>query len=316
MKVERKLLLELKEEGKQKGAIGITGMDSHFVHHAGSGNIEFLSIGSAVHSAGNNADVLRFSSSVDAEELYCNEDAGYLPKRFVIGNIAYSNGIGRSITGAFKTLARGEIKEYSDIFNHTRHVALERIVEEARKNNANAVLSIETKILPYSVGVNEMLMIGTASHNENLPEQFRANPVSSDLSASELWSLTNMNMVPMKLVLGTSVYSLGMVGNITSVFKSFVKGELNQLTTLIYDAREQAIGLLNDEAKSMGADMVLGTKTYMYEIGNGLIEFFAIGTAVKKADFVKTKSDHLISQAIIEDRDSYFDYPTFNFGGQ
>ena len=55
----------------------------------------------------------------------------------------------------------------------------------------------------------------------------------------------------------------------------------SDLTTLIYDAREHAIGLIRDEATAIGADDVVGIKTHIHEHGN-LIEFMAIGTAVKK----------------------------------
>ena len=307
----------LEKEAAEKGALGITGVDSNLVQHPG--NIEFLSLGSAVHSGNNSKDKLGFSSSIDAEELFCNHDAGYEPVKFVLGNIAYSMGAGRGIVGAFKTLGRGEIKEYSDIFNHTRHIALERIVKEAKEAGANSVLNITTKVLPFygstsNAGATEMLMVGTASNNPLLPASFTQNPVSSDLSSSEMWSLTQLGYMPLKLVLGTAVYSLGALGGITSWLKSFSKGEIPELTSLIYDAREHAIGLIQDEAKGLGADMVVGTKTYMYELSPGLIEFMAIGTALKKVDFVKTKSQELPAQAIIQDQDSYFDKPGFDFG--
>ncbi len=65
-----------------------------------------------------------FSTSGDGQELYCQLDAGYTPMQFVFGNVAYSIGIGGGILGALKSLGRGEIKEFSDIFNATRHLAL------------------------------------------------------------------------------------------------------------------------------------------------------------------------------------------------
>ena len=47
-----------------------------------------------------------------------------------------------------------------------------------------------------------MLMIGTASHNTALPEQAAGDPVTSDLTCEEMWNLTNMGYMPLKLVLG------------------------------------------------------------------------------------------------------------------
>ena len=60
-------------------------------------------------------------------------DAGYEPVQHVFGNVAYSIGVGGGILGSLKTLARGEIREFSDVFNHTRHAALDRVVGEARE---------------------------------------------------------------------------------------------------------------------------------------------------------------------------------------
>ena len=49
-------------------------------------------------------------------------------------------------SGSLKTLARGEIREFSDVFNHTRHAALDRVVGAARQDKANAVVGIRTTI--------------------------------------------------------------------------------------------------------------------------------------------------------------------------
>lgn len=141
--------------------------------------------------------------------------------------------------GSLKSLRRGEIKEFSQIFNETRHLALKRIKAEARNVGANAVVGIRTSIVPFA-GMQEMVMIGTASHHPALAPGFSQSPITSDLTNQEMWNLIHLGYVPLKLVLGVSVYSLGFVGGITSAFKSFVRGEINELTTLIYEAREQA----------------------------------------------------------------------------
>ena len=97
-----------------------------------SGSTEFLFVGSCVHARAR-ADGL-FTSAGDAQELYCHMDAGYEPIQHVFGNIAYSMGVGGGLLGSLKTLARGEIREFSDVFNHTRHAALDRVVGAARQD--------------------------------------------------------------------------------------------------------------------------------------------------------------------------------------
>jgi uncharacterized protein YbjQ (UPF0145 family) len=304
----------IEQEAKDKGTIGITGVTSELVFHAG--NIEFLSIGSGLHTKTEAAQTPKeefiFSTSADGQDLYVQVDAGYKPLRFVFGNVAYSIGIASGILGALKTLARGEVKEFSDIFNKTRHLALERIVAHAKKHNANAVVGIETTILPFAgMGVQEMLMIGTASHNPALPSD---GVVTSDLTPQEMWNLNKMGYAPLKLLIGTSVYSLGLIGGVTSFFKSFTKGEIPELSKLIYEARENALAILNKEADAIGADEVVGVKTYIYQLGSGLIEFLAIGTAVKKVNGLTSKSEELIPQAFSQDWDTFVNTAEFSFG--
>lgn len=292
----------MQKEALQHGAQGITSVTSELRRF--QGNVEFLSVASAVHESGATGPGSGvFSTSGNGQELYCQLDAGYRPLHFVFGNVAYSVGVAGGIFGALKSLGRGEIKEYSDIFNHTRHLALQRITAEARIAGANAVVGIETRIMPFR-GVHEMLMLGTASHNPALPASATQTPVTSDLTCEEMWNLTNLGYAPVKLVLGTAVYSLGVVGGLKAMFKSFTRGEISDLTSLVYDAREHALGLIKAEAEAIGADDVVGIKTHIHELGN-LIEFMAIGTAVKKIPGLTTATPQLPPQAIIKDRDTW-----------
>jgi uncharacterized protein YbjQ (UPF0145 family) len=291
------------KEAQQRGGIGITGVTNEL--RTFHGNSEFLSIASCVHRESMAAsERLEFTTSANGQELYCQLDAGFQPMRFVFGNVAYSIGAAGGIIGSLKSMSRGEIKEFSDVFNMTRHLALQRICSEAAAAGANAVVGIETRTMRFQ-GAHEMLMLGTASHHPNLPPPMPGGQVvSSDLTNEEMWNLVHMGYLPLKLVLGTAVYSLGIVGGIKAAFASFSRGEVTDLTTLIYDAREHAIGLIKNEADAIGADDVVGIKTHIHEHGN-LLEFMAIGTAVKKFPNLTTVSQTLPPQAIIKDKDTW-----------
>ena len=284
------------------GAVGISGVKSELVVH--SGNIEFLSVGSAVHRDGVNAPSLEFTSSSDGQEIYCQLDCGYRPISFAFGNVAYSIGLGGGIMGGFRSLVRGDVKEFSDIFYHTRHLALERIQNEAKAKGANCVVGIKTNIMKFQ-GLQEMVMLGTASHSDYYGPEYNERPATSDLTCEEMWNLIHCGYLPLELVLGVSVYSLGFAGGITSAFKSLVRGEIEELTTLVYDARENALHRLMEHAVEAGADDVVGIKTYVYSLGGGVIEFLAIGTAVKKMPGLKTVSDNLPPQAVMSDKDTF-----------
>lgn len=292
------------EEAKRYGGLGITGVSFDMVNHGG--NLEFITMGSTCHTASAPVtEALRFSTSADAQELYCQVDAGYSPLHFVFGNVAYSIGLGGSIMGGIKTLARGEVSEYSQIFDHTRHLALQRIVADAKSHGANAVIGIETTIAPL-MGAQEMMMVGTASHHPLLAA-YANEPVTSDMTNEEMWNMTHLGYVPLKLVMGVSVYSLGFSAGIMSALQSFGGGEVSGLTEILYEAREKALARIEADAEKCGADEVIGVKTRVYDLGGGLVEFMAIGTAVKKIDGVKTKNDALPPQAIIQDRDTFVD---------
>jgi uncharacterized protein YbjQ (UPF0145 family) len=305
----------MRAEANREQVHGVVGVTSELRSLAG--NSEFLFVGSGVTGAQGTA---LFTSAGDAQELYCHMDAGFEPREFVFGNIAYSVGAVGGIAGTLKTLVRGEIKEFSDVFNETRHHALERLVAHARAVRANAVVGVRTTVLQFA-GFHEMYMAGTAAFHPQLPPQFQNAPVTSDLTGEELWGMAQLGYMPIKLLISTSVYSLGAIGGIKAAFRSFVKGEIGDLTTLIYDAREHVFERLKSEAAAAGAEEVVGIKTYIIELGSSLVEIFAVGTAVRKLSGMGVKTQTLPAQAIIRDKDTWlsgsggFDLTSIRAGG-
>jgi uncharacterized protein YbjQ (UPF0145 family) len=290
------------EEAARYGGVGLTGVSFDIINHGG--NLEFIAVGSTLRHA-QGTEALRFSTSADMAKLFCQVDAGFSPIRFVFGNVAYSIGLGGSIAGGFKSLARGEVAEYTEIFDRTRHLALTRITDEAKRCKANAVVGIETTISPL-LGAQEMIMVGTASHHPAI-DAFELKPVTSDMTHEEMWNMVNVGFLPLRLVMGVSVYSLGFKSGVTSLLQSIAGGEVAGLTEILYEAREKALARIQADAERCGADEVIGVKTHIYDLGGGLIEFMAIGTAVKKVAGIKTKSDSLPPQAILQDRDTFID---------
>lgn len=304
----RKLSLQRFEEELGKcSASGACGVTTELIFHPG--NIEFLSVGSAIHRADTDGQT-SFTTSADNQELFCQWDAGFQPDSIVFGNIAYSIGIGKNFLGSIKKLARGEVHSYSGIFNTTRNMALERIIQEARDCNCNSVVGIRTSILPIgNRDTQEMIMIGTASQNTELNEIAASvgGVTTSGLTAEETWNIAKLGYTPLKLVIGTSIYSLGVAGGVIANFKNLVKGEIQELTQLIYGAREESLKKVQEQAEEIYADDVIGIETYVYDLGGGLIEFLAIGTAVKKVPGITTRSDQLPPQAIIRDKATFVD---------
>jgi uncharacterized protein YbjQ (UPF0145 family) len=316
-------IARLEQEASGHGAHGLTGVVSEL--RSMGGMTEFLAIGSAIHGPSYTGPF--FTTACSGQDLYCQMDAGYDPRHFVIGNVAYALGVGRGITGTLRKITmRGEVKEFSDMYNHTRHLALDRLEREAMERGCNAVVDITTRILPFGAGVREMLMVGTGSFNPMLAKAGKSaaddeiasppvpsgtarpgRPVTSELTGEELWNLTKMGYAPLRLLLGTSVYSLGFAGGFSAFFQSLARGEVDTVTRLVYEARENCLAHINDEATAIRADGVIGIKLFVYEIGSGLVEVMAIGTAIKKHAGVSTQTEQLPPQAVIRDRDTFFD---------
>lgn len=291
-------IARMEGEAKQDGAIGVTGVSSRLGRLAGF--TEFLAQGTGVHAQGSSAPF--FSTAASGIGLWSQLDLGYRPIRFALGNVAYALGLGRGIVGSFRTLARGEVKEFSAMYNEIRHTALRRLMDDASRQGANAVVDLQLQMLPYGPGTVELLLTGTASHQPALPD---GQVVTSELSGEELWNLAALGYAPQQLVMATSVYSLGVAAGLGALVRGVKRGELPEVTKMIYDARENCVELLRSEAQAIGAEKVVSTRLTIREIGQGMVELVAVGTAVRRApETLRAQTSALIPQAVISDRRS------------
>lgn len=292
-------MARLVDEARRHGAHGVTGVTTELSSLAGY--TEFLSQGTGV---GASAAVPFFTTSASGTELFCHLEAGYTPISFVMGNVAYALGVGRGIAGGLSTLARGEVTQYSEMYNRIRHLALFRMRREAAAVGANAVVDVRIDLRPFGPGVVELLMTGTAAFHSVLAAGANGEVATSELTGAELFSLAQLGYAPVQLVMATSVYSLGLVGGIGASFAALAKGELRELTELIYGARENCLSLLKAEASSLGAERVIGNRLQIRELSPGLIEVVAVGTAVRRLPGITPHSPSLPLQAIVRDDDS------------
>lgn len=81
-------------------------------------------------------------------------------------------------------------------------------------------------------------------------------------------------------VFGLVVRSRGLGGNIAAGLKSLIGGEIHQYTTMLEDARKQAIDRLVVNATAMGANAVVMMRFDSSEIGQSMNEVLSYGTAV------------------------------------
>ncbi len=80
----------------------------------------------------------------------------------VKGEIVQSKHFGRDFMAGMKTIVGGEIKGYTEMIEEAREIATERMVEEATKLGANAIIGIKYSTSAVMQGAAEILVYGTA----------------------------------------------------------------------------------------------------------------------------------------------------------
>lgn len=81
-------------------------------------------------------------------------------------------------------------------------------------------------------------------------------------------------------VFGLVVRSRGLGGNIMAGLRSIVGGEIHEYTSMLEDARRNAIDRMVKNANAMGANAVLRMQFDSSELGNSMSEIVSYGTAV------------------------------------
>jgi len=79
---------------------------------------------------------------------------------------------------------------------------------------------------------------------------------------------------------GLVVRSVGLSKGVTGAFRSLKAGEVPQYTDVVDQARHHALQRLVEHAQGLGANAVVGVRFDSSEVGDGLAEIVAYGTAV------------------------------------
>jgi len=80
----------------------------------------------------------------------------------VRGNTIRARHIGRDIMAGLRTIVGGEIKDYTQMLSRARDQAVERMIAEAEKLGANAIVGVRFTTSQTMAGAAEILAYGTA----------------------------------------------------------------------------------------------------------------------------------------------------------
>lgn len=239
-----------------------------------------------------------FTSDLSVNELTLVGQAGYEPLGQVMGSSIYHVGWQWLPTWSGNS---GELEVLTQAFYEARHLALGRMQQEAALLGATGVVGVrlERKEYTWGMGLLEFAAIGTAIREADVAPSAQSGvaPFVSDLSGKDFWMLRQAGFRPVGFAVGNCTYYCvpnwrtqnattgGFFGG------SWQNQELRDYTQAVYTARELAMERMEQEARTVGAEGVVGADVQVEvqprEVGSDnnrridmLYHFTAVGTAV------------------------------------
>ena len=78
------------------------------------------------------------------------------------GSTVRTRHAGRDFLAGLKSLVGGEVEEYTKLQAHSREQAMQRMIEDAKKLNADAIVGVRFTTSMVMEGASEILAYGTA----------------------------------------------------------------------------------------------------------------------------------------------------------
>ena len=224
-----------------------------------------------------------FTSDLSVNEFLLIKEAGFHPRGLVVGSSIYHIGLTTKSWSASQ-----EVQSLTQAMYAARELAMARMEEEATVLGADGVVGVRLDVgfYEWGRGTAEFLAIGTAVAAEDGGnwKTSEGKPFTSDLSGQDFWTLLQSGHAPLGLVMGTCVYHVAHQRMFQAIGNIGQNREMTNFTQALYEARELAMERMQDEALKLQAEGIVGVqiqeKSHVW--GSHTIEFFAMGTAVRK----------------------------------
>jgi len=89
----------------------------------------------------------------------------------VRGTTVRAHHVGQDIMAYFRNLVGGELDEYTKMLAEAREQSLDRMIHDADKLGANAIVDVRFSTSDIATGAAEVLVYGTAVYVEDEPPQ-------------------------------------------------------------------------------------------------------------------------------------------------
>ncbi len=183
----------------------------------------------------------------------------------------------------------GEVSTLSRALLEAREIATAKLQLEARRAGAVGVVGVRLAIDQLGGKSHLARFVATGTGVRPKPPASVATddkpvePFLTALSGQEFALLLRIGLIPVGLVMGVCVYHVRRLGSLAWMRTYFQSVEMRGYTEALYEARELAMGRIQAEAIALNAEGVVGVTTseLSHVWGSRVIEFFAIGTAVR-----------------------------------
>ena len=222
-----------------------------------------------------------FTSDLSVGEFVVIKNAGFDPLGLVVGSSIFH--VGYQSTAWSQNM---EMLVLSQAMYCARELAMARMEEEAAALGADGVVGVRLEAGHYAFAENvlEFMAVGTAvrARDGQSYKTREGKPFTSDLSGQDFALLLSSGHAPVGLVMGTCVYHVAHM-TMRQAWKTMNQNtELVSFTQALYDAREIAMERMQAEAKTLGAEGIVGVtiKEQSHTWEPHVIEYFAVGTAI------------------------------------
>lgn len=238
-----------------------------------------------------------FSSDLSTKEFLIARQAGYSPIAQVMGS-AFMN---ISFFGNMRRNSTGELNDISDALSRARHLAIDRMKQEAKLLGATGVIGIKLtrRGAGWDARMVEFTAVGTAIRVPDMDAVAKKGqePFTSLLSAQEFWQLHMAGIWPVSVCMGVCSYYVWSDAETRKQLYSWWGGnntanaEIRAYTQGFYEARERALSRMSLDIEAQGGDGSIGmiidqdVHTIEYEINERtykdfLANFSMMGTTV------------------------------------
>jgi uncharacterized protein YbjQ (UPF0145 family) len=230
----------------------------------------------ALHHGFVPGDQSTFLSDLTVGELVLLEEIGYRPVDIV-------SGVGSASWNPQFTTAGTEGAMWGRSIAMAIDTARSGILEELRARRADGVVAMRLELEREHANLLTCTMLGTAVHG---PAADRPrHPFTTTLSARDFHLLVRAGYAPSGIVIGASVVGFAARSVSQSLGLARDNVELGDQTTALYSAREQAMEMMEREARELQADGVVEVQLQERPVNALLthaVEFIAVGTAVTR----------------------------------